>query len=147
MNTANSITLDERVSQVFLYAVKAALCLLLLVILAAILWATVKTVADLTAALTLNIHDTLKHVMINSLTILALLEIFMTTFAYFKEKRVKVTYIIDTVLVVILTEIMGFWFREVELVRMVLFIGLVLSLMAARILAIRFSPLRPGEEA
>ena len=143
MNNADTITLDEKISQVFLYAVKAALCLLLLVILAAILWATLKTVADLRAALSLSIHETLKHVMINSLTILALLEIFMTTFAYFKEKRVKVTYIIDTVLVVILTEIMGFWFKEIELLRMVLFIGLVLSLMAARILAIRFSPLKP----
>ena len=143
MNIADPITLDEKISQVFLYAVKAALCLLLLVILAAILWATVKTVTDLMAALSLSIHDTLKHVMINSLTILALLEIFMTTFAYFKEKRVKVTYIIDTVLVVILTEIMGFWFKDVEPLRIVLFITLVLSLMAARILAIRFSPLRP----
>lgn len=147
MNIADSITLDEKISQVFLYAVKAVLCLLLLVILAAILWATLKTVADLRAALSLSIHDTLKHVMINSLTILALLEIFMTTFAYFKEKRVKVTYIIDTVLVVLLTEIMGFWFKEIEVLRMVLFIGLVLSLMAARILAIRFSPLRFKEEA
>ncbi len=147
MNIADSITLDEKISQVFLYAVKAVLCLLLLVILATILWATIKTVADLRAALSLSIHDTLKHVMINSLTILALLEIFMTTFAYFKEKRVKVTYIIDTVLVVLLTEIMGFWFKEIEVLRMVLFIALVLSLMAARILAIRFSPLRFKEEA
>lgn len=147
MNIADSITLDEKISQVFLYAVKAVLCLLLLVILAAILWATLKTVADLRAALSLSIHDTLKHVMIDSLTILALLEIFMTTFAYFKEKRVKVTYIIDTVLVVLLTEIMGFWFKEIEPLRIVLFIALVLSLMAARILAIRFSPLRFKEEA
>jgi len=147
MNIAKSITLDEKISRVFIYAVKAALCLLLLVILAAILWATVRTVADLMSALTMNIHDTLKHVMINSLTILALLEIFMTTLAYFKEKRVKVTYIIDTVLVVILTEIMGFWFKEIEVLRMVIFIGLVLSLMAARILAIRFSPLKLKEEA
>jgi len=143
MNTATSMALDDTISRIFLYAVKAALCLLLLVILAAILWATVKTVTDLMAALSLSIHDTLKHVMINSLTILALLEIFMTTFAYFKEKRVKVTYIIDTVLVVILTEIMGFWFKDVEPLRIVLFITLVLSLMAARILAIRFSPLSP----
>ena len=147
MNIANSITLDEKISQVFLYAVKAALCLLLLVVLAAILWATVKTVTDLMYAPALSIHDGMKHVMINSLTILALLEIFMTALAYFKEKRVKVTYIIDTVLVVILTEIMAFWFKEMELLRIVLFIALVLSLMAARILAIRFSPVRLDEEA
>ncbi|MFQ5735854.1 MAG: phosphate-starvation-inducible PsiE family protein [Thermodesulfobacteriota bacterium] len=139
-------SLDERISRVFLYAVKASLCLLLLVILASISWATLKTLMDLKAVFGLGIHAAMKHVMVNSLTILALLEIFMTAFAYFTERRVKVTYIIDTVLVVILTEIMGFWFKEIEYQRIILFIALVLSLMAARILAIRFSPVRLKEE-
>lgn len=146
MDIKDNIRLNDRISSVFQYAVKAALCLLLLVILAAISWATVKTLADLRSAFYLSVHEALKHVMVNSLTILALLEIFMTAFAYFSEKRVKVTYIIDTVLVVILTEIMGFWFKEIEFTRIVLFIVLVLSLMAARILAIRYSPLKPAEE-
>lgn len=80
--------------------------------------------------------------MIDSLSILALLEVFKTALTYFSEGRVKVTYIIDTVLVVILTEVMAFWFKEIEYSKILIVIALVLSLIVARILAIRFSPAR-----
>ena len=93
-----------------------------------------------------EMHGAMKTVMVNSLTILALLEVFMTTLAYFKEGRVKVTYIIDTVLVVILTEVMVFWFKEIGYERIIMVIGLVLSLIIARILAIRFSPAKARNE-
>lgn len=120
--------------------VRVALSMLLLLILAAISMATVKTFLDLKNIFSLDIHDALKHVMVNSLTILALVEVCMTVLAYFSEGRVKVSYIIDTVLVVILTEVMVFWFREIEFMRIVMLIALVLTLIVARILAIRFSP-------
>ncbi len=51
-------------------------------------------------------------------------------------------YIIDTVLVVVLTEVMAFWFMEVAYKRLVMVIALVLTLTIARILAIWFSPSR-----
>jgi len=35
--------------------------------------------------------------------------------AYFSEGRVKVTYIIDTVMVTVLTEVMAFWYKEMPL--------------------------------
>ena len=63
--------------------------------------------------------------MVSALTILALLEVFMTVLSYFEEGRVKVTYIIDTVLVVILTEVMVFWFKEIEYTRIIMVIALV----------------------
>jgi uncharacterized membrane protein (DUF373 family) len=62
--------------------------------------------------------------------------------AYLVEGRVKVTYIIDTVLVAVLTEVLAFWYREIEATRMVIVIALVLTLMFVRIMAIRFSPKR-----
>ena len=71
-----------------------------------------------------------------------MLELFRTVKAYFTEGRVKVTYIIDTVLVVVITEIMGFWYRDVETERLLLAIFLVIALMGVRIMAIRFSPKR-----
>lgn len=147
MNMKPYLKLNEKISRIFEYAVRAVLSLLLVVILATISWAAVKTLFDLKAIFTKEIHEALKLVMVNSLTILALLEVFMTALAYFEEGRVKVTYIIDTVIVVILTEIMVFWYREIEYMRIVMVIALVLSLLAARILAIRFSPARIKEEA
>ncbi len=137
---------NRAISRIFQYAVSAALVLLLGALLAAISWAAILTLYDLMSMFSKDIHGGMKTVMVNSLTILALLEVFMTTLAYFKEGRVKVTYIIDTVLVVILTEVMVFWFREIGYERIIMVIGLVLSLTVARIMAIRFSPAKAKNE-
>lgn len=146
MNANQYLRFNQKVSWVFQYAVRAVLSILLVVILATILWAILKTLMELKTIFGHDMHDALKLVMINSLTILALLEVFMTTLAYFSEGRVRVSYIIDTVLVVILTEVMVFWFKEIEVTKIAMVIGLVLSLIIARILAIRFSPARIKEE-
>jgi uncharacterized membrane protein (DUF373 family) len=88
------------------------------------------------------LHSSLKEVMIDVLMVLAVLELFRTVKSYFTEGRVKVTYIIDTVLVVVITEIMGFWYMKVEPARIGMAIALVVTLMFVRIMAIRFSPKR-----
>jgi uncharacterized membrane protein (DUF373 family) len=137
----------KKVTPVFQYGVKIALSLLLAVILTTIFWATFKTLLDLKVIFGQDIPSALKHVMVNSLTILAMLELFMTTLAYFSEGRVKVSYIIDTVLVVILTEIMTFWYKDIEYMRIVMVIALILTLITARIFAIRFSPPRLKENS
>jgi len=89
-----------------------------------------------------GLHEALKQLVANVLMVLAVVELFRTVKAYFTEGRVKVTYIIDTVMVVVITEIMGFWYREVEVARIALAIALVGALMGVRIMAIRFSPNR-----
>lgn len=48
--------------------------------------------------------------------------------------------LVVNVLVVVITKIMGFWFREVEVERVGLAIALVVALLAVRIMAVRFSP-------
>ncbi|GBE07869.1 phosphate-starvation-inducible E [bacterium BMS3Abin11] len=80
-----------------------------------------------------------KIVILNVLMILAIIEVYKTTLSYFAEGRVKVTYIIDTALVVILTEVMAFWFMETEYSRLTMVIALVFTLIVARIMTIRFS--------
>ncbi len=133
-------------SKIFEECARIILSLLIVVILITIAWAVLNTLLELRAIFGNDIHDALKQVMVNSLTILALLEVFRTSLAYFSEGRVKVTYIIDTVLVVILTEVMVFWFKDIEYSKILMVIALVLSLIVARILAIRFSPVRAKEE-
>ena len=128
--------------KIFEGAGRLTVSLLIIVILISITWAVFKVLAGLGNTFNQSITEALKVVMIDSLTILALLEVFRTTLTYFFEGRVKVTYIIDTVLVVILTEVMAFWFKEIEHYKILLVIALVLSLIVARILAIRFSPAR-----
>ena len=127
-------------SRLFEGLARIILSLLIVTILIAMIWAILKTLTELQGIFSKDIHEALKVVMLNSLTILALLEVFRTALAYFSEGRVKVTYIIDTVLVVILTEIMVFWFKEIEYSKILMVIALMLSLLVARIIAIRFSP-------
>lgn len=126
---------------------RALLSLLLVVILVGMGYGVIRSALDIFSAsgqmLTgSGLHDALRQLVVNVLMVLAVVELFRTVKAYFSEGRVKVTYIIDTVLVVVITEIMGFWYREVEVARVALAIALVVALMGVRILAIRFSPKR-----
>jgi len=59
---------------------------------------------------------------------------------------VKVTYIIDTVIVTVLTEVMAFWYQEMDWEQIAMVIALVLSLAGVRIVAVRYSPRRVREE-
>ncbi len=87
-------------------------------------------------------HNGLQTILVGILGVLAMVEVFRTAMAYFIEGRVKVTYIIDTVLVALLTEVLAFWYRDMDTSRVVMLLALVVVLMLLRILAIRFSPYR-----
>ena len=126
---------------------RTVLSLLLLVLLGGMVFGIVAAGFDLLANVEHifapgGLHHALKELIINALMVLAVFELFRTVKAYFTEGRVKVTYIIDTALVVVITEIMGFWYREVDVKKVALAIALVVTLMGVRIMAIRFSPNR-----
>lgn len=137
----------ETTGNLFDQAIRALLCLLILAILGAIAVGTSQALADIWHAAvglllgTNSPHD-LETALVDALGVLALVEVYRTAMAYFTEGRVKVTYIIDTVLVALLTETLAFWYREVEASRIGLLLALVAVLMAMRIFAIRFSPNR-----
>ncbi len=125
----------------FEYGVKVILIFLIGIIVATMGWVVVKSAWLLVEVeLHADIHDISKMLIVNVLMILALLEVFRTTLIYFTEGRVKVTFIIDTALVVVLTEVMGFWFKEIEYQKLLMVIALVFTLIISRVIAIRFSP-------
>lgn len=137
--------LKEFPYQFFDGGIRALLCLLLLALLGAIGAGVLQTFSDLwhgslEMLSTGNLHHASKQVLIDALTVLAMVEVFRTALAYFVEGRVKVTYIIDTVLVAVLSEVLAFWYRDMDTTRLTMVIALVLSLIFARILAIQFSP-------
>jgi uncharacterized membrane protein (DUF373 family) len=79
--------------------VRLILSVLILTIISGMLGGVVITILHLRLLFTMDIEHALRVIIIDALTILAVLEIFRTTLAYFSEGRVKVTYIIDTVIV------------------------------------------------
>jgi uncharacterized membrane protein (DUF373 family) len=138
--------IDLRVSRFFEMSARAILSLLIVVILLAILAGIGCTLYDMRLIFQGSFHDAFKTIMVDMLTVLAIVEVLRTALAYFTEGRVKVTYIIDTVIVTVLTEVMAFWYKEMEWQEVAMFILLVLSLACIRIIAVRFSPRRIRED-
>lgn len=137
---------DLNVSRFFEMSARVALSLLIVAILMAIMAGIGYTFYDLRLVFQLNFHAAFKAILVDMLTVLAMVEVLRTALAYFTEGRVKVTYIIDTVIVTVLTEVMAFWYKEMEWQELAMIILLVLSLACIRIIAVRFSPRSAREE-
>lgn len=131
---------DLSVSRFFEMSARVALSMLIVAILLAILAGIGCTFYDLRLVFQQNFHFAFKTILVDMLTVLAIVEVLRTALAYFTEGRVKVTYIIDTVIVTVLTEVMAFWYKEMEWRKVAMTISLVLSLACIRIMAVRFSP-------
>jgi uncharacterized membrane protein (DUF373 family) len=137
---------DLSVSRFFEMSARVALSLLIVAILMTILAGIGCIFYDLRLVFQQSFHSAFKTIMVDMLTVLAIVEVLRTALAYFTEGRVKVTYIIDTVIVTVLTEVMAFWYKEMDWQVVAMFISLVFSLACIRIIAVRFSPRRFREE-
>lgn len=84
-----------------------------------------------------------EHMIVNALIMLALLEVIRTLQAYLRLGRVRVTFILDTALVVLIGELMGLWFREYAPEKVLLGLGVIVVLVLLRIVTTKFSP-EPG---
>jgi uncharacterized membrane protein (DUF373 family) len=127
-------------TSLWMKGIKTVLSLLILTILAALAGGVAKTFLDLRLLLNSPLEVALRHVIIDTLILLAVVEVFKTTLTYFSEGRVKVTFIVDTILVVMLTEIISHWFKGGDLVQFGVLGAILLVLAAMRVLAVRFSP-------
>lgn len=132
--------IDLKLSRFFEGSARALLSLLIGAILLAILAGIIYTFYDLRLIFSTEFHTAFKAILVDVLTVLAIVEILRTALAYFTEGRVKVTYIIDTVMVTVLTEIMAFWYKEMDWQKLAMVIILVLSLALVRVIAVRYSP-------
>lgn len=137
---------DDRLTRFFELSARGLLSIFILVVMLAILAGTGRTLFDLRLVFGGEFHGVFKTILVDMLSVLALVEVLRTALAYFTEGRVKVTYIIDTVLVTVLTEVMAFWYRELDWQELGMLLALVVSLACVRIVAVRFSPRRVREE-
>jgi len=137
--------MNKKISRYFEVAAKAVISLVVIAIFATILAGTAYTVYDFRLIFSEPFHEAFRTILIDILTVLAIMEILRTALAYYSYGRVKVTYIIDAVLVTTLTEILAFWYRDIEWQKLFMALSLVLSLALVRIIAIRFSPMKEKE--
>ncbi|MGH7181187.1 MAG: phosphate-starvation-inducible PsiE family protein [Nitrospiraceae bacterium] len=120
------------------------LSFLTLTILLGLAGGVVKTFLDLRLLLSADVEVALRQVLVDTLTLLAVVEVLKTTLAYCSDGRVRVTFIIDTVLVVMLTEVISRWFTSGDWHQFAILGGILLTLGVMRIVAIRYSPAPPA---
>jgi len=122
--------------------IKLVLSLLILTILAALTGGVIKTFLDLRLLFDNPVEVALRHIIVDTLILLAVVEVFKTTLTYFSEGRVKVTFIVDTILVVMLTEVISQWFKGGNIPKLAVLGGILVTLSVIRVLAVRCSPTR-----
>ena len=141
-----AFTRDCDLTAAWMRGIKLVLSFLILTILLALAGGVAKTFLDLGLLLHDPVEVALRHIIVDTLLLLAVVEVFKTTLTYFSEGRVKVTFIVDTILVVMLTEVISEWFKGVHLNEFAILGVVLLTLTLIRVLAVRFSPAQ-GETA
>ena len=136
--------LGTDMTQIWVQGVKLVLSMLILTILTALAGGVVKTFVGLEKLFTEPLEVVLRELIVNTLILLAIVEVLKTTLTYFSEGRVKVTFIVDTILVVMLTEVISQWFKEAHLIQWSILGGILVALAIVRIVAVRWSPTIPA---
>jgi uncharacterized membrane protein (DUF373 family) len=77
---------------------------------------------------------------INVLTMLAILELIRTLQSYLKIGRVRVTLILDAALVVLIGELIGLWYRPHTAQEVVLSLAVIAFLIIMRNFTVKYSP-------
>lgn len=126
--------------EVWSRGMKGVLSLVLLILLTALTGGALKTLWEIRLLIDHPVEVVLRQVIVNTLMLLALVEVFKTTVTYFREGRVKVTFIVDTILVVMLTEVISQWFKGGDWHALAALLGVLLILSVVRIMAVRWSP-------
>ncbi len=109
------------------------------IILLAFLIGILKTAIDL-LLLFGNLENALRQILVDALTLLAVVEVLKTINGYLSNGRVRVTFIVDTVLIVMLNEVISLWFKGTTIQNTLPLILILFSLIAIRTIAIRYSP-------
>jgi uncharacterized membrane protein (DUF373 family) len=131
--------------EVWNWGMKGVLSLVMLTLLTALAGGALKTLWETRLLIDHSAEIVLRQVIVNTLMLLALVEVFKTTVTYFREGRVKVTFIVDTILVVMLTEVISQWFKGGNWQALTVLCGILLILGVVRVVAVRWSPtLRTG---
>ena len=137
--------LDTDLTDLWMKGIKAVLSLMILTILMALTGGVIKTFLDIGLLLHAPVEIGLRQIIVDTLILLAVGEVFKTTLTYFSEGRVKVTFIVDTILVVMLTEIISLWFKDADQGKLLSLGAILLALGAIRVVAVRCSPAQ-GED-
>lgn len=128
-------------------AIKGVLSLVIVTLVTALTAEVLKTFWDIRLLADHSVEIALRQVIVGPLILPAIGEVFKTTLTYFSEGRVRVTFVVDTILVVMLTEGISQWFKGADWPSSVVLGGVLLILGTVRVQAVRWSPTQPARSA
>ena len=132
--------LFERLTIWLSTAIRLVLNVLLLITICALIVGIIKSGVDLFHALRQPLDIILQNVLLDTVFILAVVEITITLLGYLKDGRVHVRYIVDTVLIIMLNELVSMWFRHPKLENAISLSVIIATLAAVRVSVTKFSP-------
>jgi uncharacterized membrane protein (DUF373 family) len=77
--------------------------------------------------------------------IVALVEIGITILGYLKDGSVHVRYIVDTILIIMLNEIVSLWFKKPDISQAAGIAIIIATLALVRVSVIRYAPIDPSQ--
>ena len=123
--------------------IRVVLNVLLIIIVIALLVGTYKSGYDLITSLHDPLETLLQRILLDVVFILALVEVSITVLGYLKDGHVHVRYIVDTVLIIMLNEVVSLWFKHPNLQTAIGISIVIIALGTVRVLVTRLAPPPP----
>jgi len=127
---------SSTLSKILLFLIK----ILILVACVGFLAGVIKTFYELQMIFHDSVEETLRQLLLNVIILLAVVEVIKTALGYISEGRVRVTFVVDTVIIVFLNELISIWFKGPKVEMIIMLCATILTLIIIRILAIKYSP-------
>lgn len=132
----------ERMTVWYATAIRLILTVLLVITILALVIGIGKSGVDLYHSLRQPLEIVLQNMLLDVVFIVALLEITITILGYLKDGRVHVRYIVDTILIIMLNEIVSMWFKHPTLQYSISLSVIVATLAAVRVSVTKWAPLK-----
>lgn len=130
----------NKISLYFSAAIRIMLNILLVIVIAALAISVIKAGFELWRTLNQDLENILQQVLLDVVIILALTEIAITILGYLKDGHVHVRYIVDTVLIIMLNEVVSAWFKHHDFKSMAALSVIIATLAAVRVSVTKWAP-------
>lgn len=137
--------LFDRFTVFFGTAIRFMLNALVVIISLALVVGVVKAGIDLVDLIDKPLETILQSILLDVVFIVALVEITITILGYLKDGAVHVRYIVDTILIIMLNEVVTIWFKGASLDEAIGLALILLALAAVRVTTIRWSAENPTQ--
>lgn len=135
--------LFERITVFFGTGIRLMLNVLVVIIFCALAVGVVKAGVDLFTSIDKPLEVLLQQILLDVVFIVALVEITITILGYLKDGAVHVRYIVDTILIIMLNEVVTIWFKGASLEEAIGLAVIIATLAGVRVSTIRWSAESP----